>query len=134
MSVEETLARFFGPAGSKSPDGPGREPVRYEAQEPGASLPHGSGAYWLHTGWGAYPHGDDGHDFADLVGASWFDDPDGWVTVPEAGDWPYSIWFYHAGGHALMHYCEGDLLMRVYDTEHGARNAVKATVADHPAR
>jgi hypothetical protein len=92
-----------------------------------------------HAGFAGYPFSDEGYEFmARAVG------PDGsYLTpapgqairsVPEAGDWPYVIFMWSPSERSVIEYCEGDLMVDVYDTEELCRQAVATPSPTTPAR
>jgi hypothetical protein len=64
----------------------------------------------------------DGYEFVAALG--------GWTPhspirlLPDGGEWPYSFALAADGGRAMIEYCEGDIGVRVYDTERAYREAL----------
>ena len=44
--------------------------------------------------------------------------------LPDGGEWPYSFALAADGERAMIEYCEGDIGVRVYDTERAYRKAL----------
>lgn len=90
-----------------------------------------------HAGFAGYPFADDGYDFmARAVGDDGsFVAPNATQAiraVPEAGDWPYVIVMWAPAERAVIHYCEGDLAVEIYDTDQLCRQAVRDAIVAHP--
>ncbi|MES1193672.1 MAG: hypothetical protein ABUM26_05055 [Solirubrobacterales bacterium] len=90
-----------------------------------------------HAGFAGYPFSDEGYEFMErLVGpdGSYLAPTAGQIirAVPEAGDWPYVIFMWSPSERAVIQYCEGDLMVDIYDTEELCRQAVRDAIAEHP--
>ena len=92
----------------------------------------------IHAGFAGYPFADDGYEFqaratsqTDPVLAP-SPQPAGLSIWPEVGDWPYIVYLRSPTERAIVQYCEGDLAVHVYDTDHAYHAAVQHMRAEHP--
>jgi hypothetical protein len=90
-----------------------------------------------HAGFAGFPFSDEGYGFMDRAVAphgSYLAPRAGQVirALPEAGDWPYVIFMWSPSERALIQYCEGDLMVEVYDTDELCRQAVRDAIASNP--
>jgi len=99
------------------------------------SARHDDDRFTRHAGFVAHPFSNDGYEFMVKVcgvdGCYLFPEPDQVIKpIPEAGDWPLTVLMWSPTEHALIHYCEGDVAVDVYDTYALAERAVRDVIEE----
>lgn len=75
-----------------------------------------------HTRHAGFAMVDDGAEFVAALGAWDYRAPI--RLLPDGGEWPYSFSLAAACERAIVDYCEGDIAVRVYNTDEGYRAAL----------